>query len=71
MRIEMYSDDLVADTFSVGVDPKKLTTPQKLSLLEAMGIPVDEFKVWIKGTGIISRSSSQVSLREFIERENK
>jgi hypothetical protein len=47
------------------LEPKKLTTEQQLSLLEAMGIPVDEW--WNN----IDHPEKMLSLREFIEREGK
>ncbi len=65
-------------TFSTGtttVNVENLTTEQKLSLLEAMGIPVDNTTIQVdvleSNCGLISETEIEkklVSLREFIER---
>ena len=51
-------------------DPSELTTEQKLALLEAMGIPVDEITILVERKDVESGMPfcSTATLREFIER---
>lgn len=67
---ELRNESIVQDDWFLSLiyRVKNLTTKQKLSLLEAMGIPIDEFTHnptadWDK--------NYDMSLREYIERMNK
>lgn len=70
---ELRNESIVQDDWFLSLiyRVKNLTTKQKLSLLEAMGIPVDEMHL----TKFVRDKSNSgwhyESLREYIERMNK